>query len=166
MTEQKKEGKLIAFEKQQDIRIIVESDNPVDDHALHHFTVDASYLRPAIKANIKSVLRLNINPDEPYENRRLQAMMNATLKGLLTMSGDSILKALHPGRTDYPKPGRKDDIIEWYLTFAVDKLVDFLVNNAIVFTGEKSDDSTSSTRLTKVRTESVTAAQSREDSPA
>jgi hypothetical protein len=132
------------FEKPEQIHIFVDSE------VEQHYTLNAKYLRPVIKENIRSILKLNANPTEPYENRKIQAMMTATLKGLLTVSGDSILKGLHPGRTDYPRPGRKDNIIEWYLTFAVDKFLDFLLANRIVFSGEHSEQSI---QLTKIYTE-------------
>lgn len=136
---------IVEFEKPEHIHIFVDGGDTRKD-----YTLNTKYLRPVIKENIRSILKLNTNTNEPYENRKIQAMMSATLKGLLTLSGDNILKALHPGRTDYPRPGRKDDIIEWYLTFAVDKLLDFLLANHIVFSGEPSEQSIA---LTKIHTE-------------
>jgi hypothetical protein len=139
----------VEFEKPEHVHIYVDCSNKRQD-----YTLNSKYLRPVIKDSIRAILKLNANNDADFEKRKIHSMMQATMKGLLLVSGDGILKALHPGKTEYPRPGKKDDIIEWYLTYAVDKLIDFLVVNSIVFLGTADESNKGSIALTEIHTES------------
>jgi hypothetical protein len=103
------------------------------------FTPDLTIEIPmeALSGVANSIVKtlLQSNP-ENSEQAQMGRMMKTTIRGLLLMQGDKILTALM-GK-DHAKPGKKDDILEWYITAFVQALI-FMASKKryIVSTTEK-----------------------------
>ena len=130
------------------IHIRVETDQGSTDHQL-----DEVYLRPSLKSSIVRILRLEPDDKTSDDQKRIQMLIRTAVKGVLITAGDGLLNALYRSK-EHPRPGKKDDLIEWYLTFAVDQFINFLLRHDVIFTGQQVNGTT--IKLTEVHTRSNT----------
>ena len=118
------------------IHIRVETETGSRDHQL-----DEAYLRPIIKEWVRGVLKLDPHATVVEEEKRIHTLMRTGVKGVLIAIGDTFLNAVYKSK-EHPRPGKRDDLIEWYLGFAVDAVINFLIKNDMVFSGRELDGET------------------------
>lgn len=73
--------------------------------------IDANVLYGSVRPMIERFM--GGSTDMQTEQGRLSALVRTGVKGVLLMYGDKILDSLFRSK-DHPKPGKGDDLVEWY----------------------------------------------------
>src|SRR5580765_7660343 len=78
-----------------------------------HLLANPHDLYDIISSGIKSVLIGKNDPNATPEQKRLALLLKTMIDGFLMMSGPLLLNWMYKSK-DHPKPGKGDDLIEWY----------------------------------------------------
>lgn len=104
------------------------------------FFCSADTLYAITKGTYEKLLQKKPASDEAAKKQNLLAkLIKVGIRGLLIAYGDDILD-LFFGKENHPKPGKKDDLIEWYTDMFFRYVVSEGMKNDIVIEGIQQED--------------------------
>jgi hypothetical protein len=107
---------------EQDARIAID----LPDNTTLYLSLDLDTLRNWINTWINSAVA---SVADPANQTTKNQMMRLSLNSALLAIGPMIARMFWRGEGEPPKPGRKDDLMEWYVRFAAEQIVDGIANS-------------------------------------
>jgi hypothetical protein len=115
------------------------------DNTITHIDIPATLLEPLTTRMITGMVSPVGNGTE--ESKNLARLIRTAVKGLFMMYGDKILTML-VGK-DHAKPGKKDDVLEWYTqTFAM-LLLQFAASQSYTIFTDVKDNSVGNIQIVR-----------------
>lgn len=111
------------------------------------YRIDANVAYVKIRGGIEKFMG-GSPADATTEAGRLSSLVRVGVKGVLLMYGDKILDSIF-GSKEHPRPGKKDDLVNWYTDMFTKVVLANLVKNVTILSGVKDE---SDTRITEIHT--------------
>ena len=102
------------------------------------FYLDPEQLYQVVHGYILELSQTKIDESNPLK-KRLTQLMRASIKGMLIAFGDDLLTLIY-GTKDHEKPGKKDNIVDWYQDQFARIAIAHMMKNDIVLDGEISSE--------------------------
>jgi hypothetical protein len=124
------------------------------------FIISPDELHKVISTGMKK--QFKIDPDAPEEEKTLARVVRAAVKGALIAFGPKLLDLMFKSK-DHPKPGKGEDVIEWYADMFARVLIAGATQGKLYLHGVKTDEVVIIDEIRPIPTsESSTGADGRE----
>lgn len=98
------------------------------------FIISPDELHKVVSSGMKK--QFKISPDAPEEEKTLARVVRAAVKGALIAFGPKLLDLMFKSK-DHPKPGKGEDIIEWYADMFAKVLIAGATQGKLVLNGSR-----------------------------
>lgn len=127
----------ITPELEEDIQRIIELEIDLDTDPDNKQTITLLFDSEDMQSGISTLIDKGMNAAITNKKDVKSLMMKSSLNAALIGFGPFLIDMFWCGKPEEkPKPGRKDDLIEWYARFIVSQLVVILQNTVIHLSGK------------------------------
>jgi len=104
------------------------------DNTETQFIVNPDELHKIVSLNMKKQFKIDENV--PEEEKTLVRVVRAAVKGALIAFGPKLLNLMFKSK-EHPKPGKGDDVIEWYADMFAKTLIAGATQGKLILTGQR-----------------------------